>query len=242
MNKNGASPLQRGEENDTVVEGDKGEQLIANVLLAVMVSQLCSDAAAKGYIDRAYALAEALARQSVTYRPSQPSKFARLTFDVDHQVETLLVSVINGVLIVPRISSLEGKASSLSSRHTIKLADIELVRFILRIRTRRIVAALESLRTRKEDLCQTAQYIIAECLRHEAHLGEPLDRVSDCFTLAHDLVGKRNYPFAALLLNKAAGALDVFLSSTQIAPHHALAHSMKDEIGLLLKGMKQTAA
>lgn len=50
MNKNGASPLQRGEENDTVVEGDKGEQLIANVLLAVMVSQLCSDAAAKGYM------------------------------------------------------------------------------------------------------------------------------------------------------------------------------------------------
>jgi hypothetical protein len=47
--------------------GMKCEQLIANVLLAVMVSQLRSDAAAKRYIDQAYALAKALAQQSIRF-------------------------------------------------------------------------------------------------------------------------------------------------------------------------------
>jgi hypothetical protein len=54
------SPVEKG---DAIACGDDGEQLIANVLLAVMVSQLFSIAAAKVYIDRAYALAQMLAQQ-----------------------------------------------------------------------------------------------------------------------------------------------------------------------------------
>ena len=46
------SPVEKG---DALTCGDDGEQLIANVLLAVMVSQLFSITAAKAYIDRAYA-------------------------------------------------------------------------------------------------------------------------------------------------------------------------------------------
>jgi hypothetical protein len=67
------SPVETG---DALTCGDDGEQLIANVLLAVMVSQLFSITAAKAYIDRACALAQMLAQQSITYRPSQLSKFA----------------------------------------------------------------------------------------------------------------------------------------------------------------------
>ena len=55
------SPVEKG---DAITCGDYGEQLIANVLLAVMVSQLFSITAAKAYIDRAYALAQMLAQQS----------------------------------------------------------------------------------------------------------------------------------------------------------------------------------
>ena len=92
------SPVEKG---DALTCGDDGEQLIANVLLAVMVSQLFSITAAKAYIDRAYALAQMLAQQSITYRPSQLSKFARLSFEVDSRIETFLVSVIDNSLIVP---------------------------------------------------------------------------------------------------------------------------------------------
>lgn len=65
-----ASPAKRGEGHYAIfTEGDEGEQLIANVLLAAMVTQLSSEAAAADYIEHAYALAEGLARRSVTYRP-----------------------------------------------------------------------------------------------------------------------------------------------------------------------------
>jgi hypothetical protein len=89
------------EKGDAIARGDDGEQLIANVLLAVMVGQLFSITAAKVHIDRAYALAQMLAQQSITYRPSQLAKFARLSFEVDSRVETFLVSVIDDSLIVP---------------------------------------------------------------------------------------------------------------------------------------------
>jgi hypothetical protein len=97
--------LSRVEKGDAITCGDDGEQLIANVLLAVMVSQLYSITAAKAHIDRAYALAQMLAQQSITYRPSQLSKFARLSFEVDSRIETFLVSVIDDSLIVPAFNS-----------------------------------------------------------------------------------------------------------------------------------------
>jgi hypothetical protein len=70
---------------------------------------------------------------------------------------------------------------------------------------------------------------------------EPLDRANDCFTLADDLVGKRNYPLAALLLNNATHALDTFLKSTQVQGHRAGAYSMEGGIRRLLKPIKQAA-
>ena len=57
--------------------------------------------AAKAHIDRAYALAQMLAQQSITYRPSRLAEFARLSFEVDSRIETFLVSVIDDSLIVP---------------------------------------------------------------------------------------------------------------------------------------------
>jgi hypothetical protein len=85
-------------------------------------------------------------------------------------------------------------------------------RFMLRLRTRRIVAALEPLQTSlsQESLSQAAKCILSDCLRHEICSEDPLDRANDCFVLAHDLVGKRNYLFAALALNRANSAVDAY--------------------------------
>jgi hypothetical protein len=136
------------EKGDALTCGDDGEQLIANVLLAVMVSQLFSITAAKAYIDRACALAQMLAQQSITYRPSQLSKFARLSFEVDSRIDTFLVSVIGDSLIVPAFNSQKMNRTLLPHRGAIKFANIELVRFMLRLRTRRIVSVLQSLQTK----------------------------------------------------------------------------------------------
>jgi hypothetical protein len=132
----------------------------------------------------------------------------------------------------------------LPQRGAIKLAHIELVRFLLRLRTRRIVSVLQSLQTNmsQEGLFQTAEYLLTECLRHEIRSEDPLDRANDCFTLAHDLVGKKNYPFATLLLSNAVSALDSYLSSTQLHGHRAVIYSIKGKIGRLLKEIMQTAA
>jgi hypothetical protein len=58
----------------------------------------------------------------------------------------------------------------------------------------------------------------------------------------HDLVGRKNYPLAALLLSNAVSALDSYLSSTQVDGHRAVVYSMKGKIGRLLKEIMQTAA
>ena len=239
------SPVKRGEGGDAILtEGDEGERLIANVLLAAMISQLYSEAAASGYIDYAYALAKELARRSVTYRPLQPSKFARLSFEIGGRIETFIVSVVNDALVVPTFSPEKTKINLFRARGPIKLVGIEPVRFMLRLRTRKIVAALEGVRTVMSQvaLLQTVEYLLTECLQQEVHSAEPLDRASDCFSLAHDLVGKGNYPLAALLLNNAAGALDSYLESTQVREHRAVVDSMKGEIGRLLKQITQAAA
>jgi len=166
-----------------------------------------------------------------------------LTFEAEGKVETFLVSVINDAVVVPPFSS-PLKVNRHRAPTAIKVVGIELVRFMLRLRTRKIVAALETLRTTMSQaaLFQTAEYLLAECLRHEVRSAEPLDRASDCFMLANDLVGRKNYPLAALLLDNAATALDKYLNSTQVPGHFAIVHSMKGEIRSLLGKIAQTAA
>jgi hypothetical protein len=245
MHSADVSPVRRGEGSDAILSrGDEGEQLIANVLVAAMVSQLCSEAAARWYVDHAYALAKDLARRTVTYRPLQLSKFARLSFEVEGQIETFLVSIVNDALVVPTFSSEKLKANLLRTRGPIKFVDIELVRFMLRLRTRRIVAALEPLQTTISQgaLFRAVEYLLTECLRHEVRSEEALDRASDCFILAHDLVGKKNYSIASFVLNNAVRALDSYLSSTQVGDHRAVVNSMKGKIAQLLEEIKRTAA
>jgi len=98
---------------------------------------------------------------------------------------------------------------------------------------RRIVAALEPLQNTisQEGLSQVAKYILNDCLRQEICSEDPLDRANDCFTLAHDLVGKRNYPFAALALNRANSALDAYSTSPN---RSASVRAMRAEIEQIL--------
>jgi len=237
-------PRRTSEIGDTVVPaGDPGEQLIANVILSVAACQLHSDAAARPFIIRAHALALQLASRCLTYRPPRPSKFARLAFEIAGQTEAVLYSVIDEILVVPTIMP----TAIVRRQPTVQpanLLELEIVRYMLRLRTQKIAALLEPLTKgiSRDQLSDVAEHILTQCLRHELPPAEPLDRASENFTLAHDLIGKRNYPLAALALNGAANALDAYAKTTSINDHSLIVQSMRSQITLMLDQIKHRAA
>ena len=234
----------RGRIGDIVVPaGDPGEQLIANVILSVVACQLHSDAATKPFIIQAHALALQLASRCLTYRPPRPSKFARLAFEIAGQTEAVLYSVIDEILVVPTIMP----TAIVRRQPTVQpanLLELEIVRYMLRLRTQKIAALLEPLTKgiSRDQLSDAAEHILTRCLRHELPPAEPLDRASENFTLAHDLIGKRNYPLAALALNGAANALDAYAKTTSINGHSLIVQSMRSQITLMLDEIKHRAA
>jgi hypothetical protein len=72
-------------------------------------------------------------------------------------------------------------------------------------------------------------------------VGDPLDHANDYFTLARDLIGKRNYPLGALALGNADRALDSYAEGASMNDHRAVVSSMKEQIRRMLGELKQTA-
>jgi hypothetical protein len=229
--------------NIVVPAGDPGEQLIANVILSVVACQLHSDAAARPFIIQAHALALQLASRCLTYRPRRPSKFARLAFEIAGRTEAVLYSVIDDILVVPTITptAIVRRQPTLQPAN---LLELEIVRYMLCLRAQKIAALLESLAKgiSRDQLSDVAERILTQCLRHALPPAEPLDRASENFTLAHDLIGKRNYPLAALALNGAGNALDVYAKTTSINDHSLIVQSMRSRITLMLDQIKHRAA
>ena len=82
--------------------GDPAEQIIANLILSVVVCQLHSEKAAQSFVIRAHELTEMLARHSAVYQPARPSRFARLTYELDNKSDGILYSIIDDVPVVRR--------------------------------------------------------------------------------------------------------------------------------------------
>ena len=238
------APLRTSEIGDVVVpSGDPGEQLIANVILSVVACQLHSDAAAEPFILRAHALALQLANRSLTYRPPGPSKFARLVCQIAGETESVLYSVIDDILVVPMVTPaaiVRGQAAVQPA----SLLKLEVVRYMLRLRTQKIAAVLEPLTKGAsiDQLSDVAQHVLTQSLRHQLPPAEPLVRASENFMLAHNLIGNRNYPLAALALNGAANALELYAKNTPIRDHSQIVQSMRRQIALMIDQIKHSAA
>jgi hypothetical protein len=129
-----------------VPAGDRAEQLIANLTLSIIAPQLNAKATASEYLVEAHRLAADLANETLTYRPLQPSKFARLTFDIDGKTSALVFSIINDILVIPAISfdATGGRATN--------ILGFDVTRFMLRIRTRTTSAVLEELKNTASSL------------------------------------------------------------------------------------------
>jgi hypothetical protein len=230
-------------ESVTVPAGDRGEQLVANLILSVIASRLHSDATAKIFIAQAHALALSLADQTLTYRPPQASKFAQVMCRVGGETETILLSIINDMLVVPEISPLAVANDHLGVvTPIVDVVSVKIVYLMLRLRTRRTAAALESMKTMSssEQLDVAARRILTECIRGKIMSAEPLDRASDGLILAHNCVGKRNLPLAALALRHVDDALDQHMKTTAIKTHPAVVRAMKDQIKCMLGEIRHT--
>jgi hypothetical protein len=64
--------------NTTIPAGDRGEQLIANLILSIIACHLHTVESARAHITQAHAIAEGLSRETLTHRPRRVSKLARL--------------------------------------------------------------------------------------------------------------------------------------------------------------------
>jgi hypothetical protein len=162
---------------------------------------------------------------------------------MDGETEIILLSVINDILVVPAIAAGQFSNGYRGYPYAVNVTNLEIVHFMLRLRPRRLATVFESLRSMmsSQQLIDAVRRILRSCMHHELPPGEPLDRTSDYFTLARDLVGKRNFPLAALALRNADRALDSYKETKFIKNHPEIVQSMKDQILDLLNELRQTA-
>jgi hypothetical protein len=228
-------------ENVAVPVGDRAEQLIANLILSIIAARLDAHEFARQYILRAHDIAVSLAKETLTYRPPQPSMFARLMFNVDSETRSLLLPIINSSLVIPKIR-FDAGAGQLGMPQVIDIIGLEVTRFMVRIRTSKTVAFLEKLKVEPsvERLAEEGEEFLVECLNNEIFSTEPLDRAADCIALARDFLQKRHFPLASLALTKADLTLD--LVETTSMPHHPrVVQGMKDQLKWMIDELRQTA-
>jgi hypothetical protein len=228
-------------ENIAIPEGDPGEQLVAYLLLSPIVCQLYSLPKAIACIAQAQELAVRLAGQSITYRPKTPSKFACLEFELQEKTEIVLLSLINSVLVMPSVGPSELSKLLLTEDMVINLTNLRVVHFMLRLRTRSLVAALEHLRSVESaaTLADSTRRILAKCFYREIISEEPLDRADDCFMLARALIRNRNLQLAAVALKNADNELNSYTPFKKDLPS---VQKIKEQIAAIVKELGSGAA
>jgi hypothetical protein len=232
-------------DNVIVPAGDRGEQLIAHLILSVIAFDLRADTTARRHLAQAHALAIELLDRSLIYRPLRPSEFARLTCEVDGHAQIILFPVINNILVYPAIVADvgDGEADAPAiNASAVNIRLLEITRFILRLRPRRIATILESLEgaTPSQHLTDAVHRILSACTRQELPVTQPLDRANYSFTLASNLIGKRNVPLAILALSDADRALDAYAQTAPI-DHVSTIQAMRDQVKTMLSNLKRTA-
>jgi hypothetical protein len=231
-----------GIENVVVPGGDPGERLVANLILSTIALDLQAETAARKYLANAHLLAMELAGQSVVYRPPRPSHFARLTCEFDGLTETLLLPVISNILVLPSIAP-EGVAGTREAV-AVDVKALDLARFMLRLRPRRIASILETLETGAlaQQASDTMRRILKACTRHELPTPDALDRANDFFTVARSLIGKQNIPLAVIALTNADRALaDAHTEAASDSDRAATLLQMKQQIAQMLGELKRAA-
>ena len=226
-----------------VPAGDRAEQLIANLLLSITAAQLKAQATASEYLVEAHSLAVNLSNETITYRPLQPSKFAVLTFDMDGKIAALMFPMIDDTLVIPSIR-FDVKGDGAEIPQMANLMGFDVIRVLLRIRTRKTLAVLEELENAAslEELTHRATKFLSECLYNEKPSADPLDRANDCLEVARDSLKKRNLPLASIALASVDLALDSFMEMPSMADHLGVAQEMRDQVKRMMGELRQSSS
>jgi len=226
-------------ERAVIPPGDPGEQLIANLLLSSIAYQLDSVACARSYGERARSIAVGLGYESLTYRRPCPSKFLRVKCDLTGESETLLLSIIEGKLVLPTLRLARFAPDKAVMDRSATIVDFEIEQFRIRLRLRRLAAALESLdkMTSTEESALLVRRILTDSLHCRIAWTDPLERADDFFSMARDLVGMRNLPLAALSLERAQGALN--MCTIESAEQAGTVRTLKEHIAQTIDELKR---
>jgi len=222
--------------------GDRGEQLIANLILSSIACQFDAVACARVYAAQARAIALALNDRNLTYRPPRPSRFLRLSCDLGGETESLLLSVIEGTLVAPILRATRDESDHILTEALISTVDLDIEQVPLRLRLRRLAEAIEPLErmTSPKESALVVRSILANNLRYKLTVAEPLDRAIDFLSLGRDLVGKGNFPLAAVSLEKAEAALNVPI--TEMTTAYALGvQAVKEQIARTVDELRRSA-
>jgi hypothetical protein len=225
-----------------VPAGDRAEQLIANLTLSIIAAQLNANATASEYLVEAHSLAVNLSNETPTYRPLQPSKFARLTFGMDGETGALVFPIIDDSLVFPSIRfDVNGGGAEIP--HMVNLIGFDVTRFMLRIRTRKTLAVLEELKnaTSLEELTHRATKFLSECLYNERPSADPLDRANDCLEVARNSL-KNNLTLASIALASVDLALDSFMKIPSMVDHLGVAEGMRDQVKQMMSQLRQSSS
>jgi hypothetical protein len=208
-------------EQTAIPPGDRGEQLIAYLILSSIAYEFDAAACARLYAARAHAMTLALMGQGLTYRPPRPSKFLHLVCNLRSETESLLLPVIEGILVVPPIPVIKNAPDKMLAEGSIDIVDFDIEQVGLRLRLRKLAEAIASLErmTSAQESARVIRSIITDSLRDKTASREPLDRAIDFLALGRDLVTKGNFQLAAVSLKKAEVALNVPM--TEITAEYA---------------------
>jgi hypothetical protein len=226
-----------------VPAGDRAEQLIANLTLSIIAARLNAMAPASEYLVEAHTLAVNLANETLTYRPLQPSKFARLTFDLDGETGALVCPIINDIVVIPAIR-FDVKGGGAEIPRMTSITGLDVTRFMLRIRTRMTLAVLEELKNKAslEELVDRATKFLSECLYNEKPSADPLDRADDYLEVARDLLKKGNFPLASIALANVDLTLDSVMKMPSMADHLSVAQGMRDQVTRMMSQLRQSSS
>jgi hypothetical protein len=122
---------------------------------------------------------------------------------------------------------------------TMNLTSLSVAHFMLRLRTRRLVAALSNLKMVEspEEFAEAAHGLLAKCFYREIKSCEPIDRADDLFMLSRAFIAKRSFQMAAIALKNADSELEVYLKSTSVREHLPRVQEMREQIAAMIKNL-----
>jgi hypothetical protein len=151
--------------------------------------------------------------------------------------------MIDDTLVIPSIR-FDVKGDGAEIPQMANLMGFDVIRVLLRIRTRKTLAVLEKLKNTAslEELVDRATKFLSECLCNEKPSADPLDHANDYLEVARDFLKKRNFPLASVALAHVDLALDSFMKIRSVADHLGVAEGMRDQVKQLMSELRQSSS